>query len=349
MVQPENSLGSEKSWFELVPKVELHLHLEGAIPHETLWTLIRKYGGDPGVTDLEALRRRFEYRDFQHFIETWTWKNRFLREYEDFSMIAESMAKDLAEQNIRYAEVFYSPSEFACHGLRTQRLTEAVRAGLSAVPDVEVALVADLVRDSGLERAETTLLEVNEARGMGVVGVGIGGSEGQFPPERFKDVFRRAREMGFHTSAHAGEAAGAASVWAAIRDLHVERIGHGIRALEDVNLMKFLAEQAIPVEVCPVSNVRTGVVHSIDEHPVRRFFEMGLNISINTDDPAMFGNSLAEEYGLLESRLGFTRDEIRTLLLGAIRSSWLPGTRKDNMMTEFIADPAWLQSHSRGK
>ncbi len=160
----------EKSWFERVPKVELHLHLEGAIPLDALWTLVRKYGGDPGVPDPDSLRRRFEYRDFQHFIEIWTWKNRFLREYEDFTLIAESVARDLAAQNIRYAEVFYSPSDFACHGLRTQRITEAVRAGLSRVPGIEIGLVADLVRDYGPEMAEITLLEVNEVREKGVIG-----------------------------------------------------------------------------------------------------------------------------------------------------------------------------------
>jgi adenosine deaminase len=335
---------SSKSWFERVSKVELHLHLEGAIPYDAMWALIRKYGGDPGVPDLETLHHRFEYRDFTHFIETWTWKNRFLREYEDFTFIAEAVARDLANQNIRYAEVFFSPSDFSRHGLLTQRLTEAVRAGLSRVPGTEIGLVADLVRDFGPEKAGFILHEVNEVRGMGVIGIGIGGSEQEFPPGLFKDVYRQARDLGFHTTVHAGEAAGAESIWSALIDLQAERIGHGTRAWDDGNLVQFLAEKAIPIEVCPVSNVRTGVVQSIDEHPVRRFFERGLNISINTDDPKMFGNSLAEEYGLLEYRLGFTRNEIRFLILQAIRSSWLADDGKQRLMEEFTADPVWLQS-----
>src|SRR5512136_716780 len=122
-------------WFEQVPKVELHLHLEGAIPYDALWELIVKYGGDPAVPDREALQRRFAYRDFPHFIETWLWKNQLLREYEDFALIAEAVARDLARQNIRYAEAFFSPSDFARHGLGVQRLTEAIRTGLARVPD----------------------------------------------------------------------------------------------------------------------------------------------------------------------------------------------------------------------
>jgi adenosine deaminase len=113
------------SWFENVPKVELHVHLEGAIPHAALWELIQKYGGDPSVPNLESLKRRFEYRDFPHFIKTWTWKNQFLREYDDFTLIAEVTAQDLADQNIRYAEIFFSPSLFVRHGLEVQRLTKA--------------------------------------------------------------------------------------------------------------------------------------------------------------------------------------------------------------------------------
>jgi adenosine deaminase len=123
----------QQTWFERLPKVELHVHLEGAIPIDALWKLVRKYGGDALVLSKEMLRRRFEYRDFPHFIETWVWKNQFLREYEDFTYIAEALARDLVSQTIRYAEVFYSPPDFIRHGLETQPITEAIRRGLEAV------------------------------------------------------------------------------------------------------------------------------------------------------------------------------------------------------------------------
>lgn len=335
------SLTLPSTWFERVPKVELHLHLEGAIPHDALWSLLQKYGGDPSVPDLKSLQRKFEYRDFPGFIEAWVWKNRFLREYDDFTFIAEAVARDLVRQNIRYAEVFYSPSDFFRHGLQTQKLTEAIRAGLKRVPQVEIGLVCDVVRDRGPENAVRNLAEISEVKRLGVIGITIGGSEQDYPPEPFADVYEKARQLGFHTSAHAGEAAGAASVWGAISSLKVERIGHGTRAIEDAKLLKYLAEHKIPLEVCPLSNVRTGVVPSIEAHPMRRFVNAGLTVTISTDDPKMFGNSLAEEYGLLEGKLGFSRDEIRAVILQGIDASWLASERKRQMAAEFRADENW--------
>lgn len=332
---------SETTWLESIPKVELHLHLEGAIPHPALWELVQKYGGDPLVPDPAALERRFEYVDFAHFIDTWVWKNGFLREYEDFTFIAEAVARDLARQSIRYAEAFFSPPDFARHGLETQLLTEAIRSGLARVPAVEVSLVADLVRDFGPTRAAMTLAEVSEVQELGVVGVGIGGSEQAFPPEPFEEVYESARRSGFRTSAHAGEAAGAESVWGAIRSLRVDRIGHGTRAEEDERLLDYLAERRIPLEMCPISNLRTGAVGSIEDHPIRRYFERGIVVTVNTDDPKMFGNSLAEEYLQLEQRLGFSRDNVRELILQAIRVSWLPEDRKQRMVEAFREDPLW--------
>ena len=327
--------------YERIPKVELHLHLEGAIPYPALWELVQKYGGDPTVPDLAALKQRFVFRDFPHFIDTWIWKNQFLREYEDFTFIAEAVARDLASQNVRYVEAFYSPPDFARHGLRPQPLTAAIRTGLDRVPEIEVALVADLVRDFGPENAARTLSELRDVRDLGVIGIGIGGSEQHYPPEPFADVYDEARKLGFHTGAHAGEAAGAESIWGAIRPLRVERIGHGTRAEEDPALLDYLAEHAVPLEMCPLSNVRTGVVESIEKHPARRYFERGIIVTINTDDPKMFGNTLAEEYTLLEEKLGFTHDDIRAVILNAIRASWLPETRKQTFIVEFTTNPAW--------
>ncbi|HQE93936.1 MAG TPA: adenosine deaminase [Anaerolineae bacterium] len=329
------------NWFERIPKVELHLHLEGAIPYSALWDLVQKYGGDPALPDLAALKEKFIFRDFPHFIDTWIWKNQFLREYEDFTFVAAAVAHDLAEQNIRYAEAFYSPVDFAQYGLQVQLLTEAIRAGLARVPAITVNLIADLDRDFGPRRAARTLVEVYEVRDLGVIGIGIGGSEQRYPPEPFANVYATARELGFHTTAHAGEAAGAASIWGALRALHVERIGHGVRAAEDPALLDYLVEHAIPLEMCPLSNVRTGVIPSLDEHPARRYFEHGILVTISTDDPKMFGNTLAEEYALLEQRLGFSRNDTRSLMLNSIDAAWLPETHKERLRAAFCADPAW--------
>lgn len=331
------------SWFKRVPKVELHLHLEGAIPHSTLWDLIQKYGGDPSVPNLQALQNRFQYRDFSHFLQTWVWKNQFLREYEDFTFIAETVAQDLGEQNIRYAEVFFCPGLFAHCGLEVGKLTEAVRIGLSRVPSVQVVLVVDFPRDCGPESAEALLPEVYEVKGLGVIGIGMGGSEHKYPPAPFRLVYQRAREMGFRTTAHAGEAAGARSIWGAIRSLQVDRIGHGMRAEEDQSLIEHLVAHRIPLEMCPLSNVRTGVVESIEQHPIRRYFDRAVLVTVNTDDPKMFGNSLAEEFMLLHEKLAFSQNHIRTLILNGIEASWLPEQRKQELAQTFRSDPAWLE------
>jgi adenosine deaminase len=320
--------------FESMTKVELHLHLEGALPQEAMWDLVQKYGGDPEIPDRAALQRRFAYRDFPHFLEVWHWKNRFIREYEDFRFLSEAVARDLARQNIRYAEVFFSPGDFERMGMVTQRIAEAVRAGLARVPAVTVALVADLVRDTGPAKAARTLAEVTEVRDSGIIGIGIGGSEHAAPPEPFAGVYEEARRLGFHTSAHAGEAAGPASVWGALRALRAERIGHGTRAQEDAKLVDFLAEHAVPLEMCPLSNLRTGVVASLEEHPVRRFFNRGLRVTINTDDPQMFGNSLAEEYRQLSEKLGFTMADIRRLVANAVDASWASVETKAKLRKE---------------
>lgn len=335
------AMSSTMRWLESLPKVELHLHLEGAIPLDTLWTLIEKHGGDPSVSGPAALEERFRYHDFPHFIETWVWKNRFLREYEDFALLAEAVARDLASQNIRYVEAFFSPGDFARRGLTPALLAEAIRRGLDRVPAVQVRLVPDLIRDFGPQRAGRVLEEVAEARELGVIGVGLGGSEHEFPPEAFGSVFRRARELGLHTTAHAGEAAGPASVWEALHSLEVERIGHGVRAIEDPRLVEELARRRIPLEVCPISNLRTGVYRRIEEHPVRRLVDAGIPVCINTDDPMMFGNALAEEYGVLQESLGFTSSEILSLIETGIRSSWLDEEGKIRLLAEFQSDPAW--------
>lgn len=329
------------TWHDRVPKVELHLHLEGAIPLDALWTLIQKYGGDPAVPDAVALQSRFVYRDFPHFIQTWVWKNRFLREYEDFAFIAEAVARDLAAQNVRYAEAFCSPPDFARHNLRAAPIIAALRAGLDRVPQISVQLVPDLVRDNGPEHGMRLLTELAELKGEGVIGIGIGGSEQAHPPEPFAPVYEEARRLGFHTSAHAGEAAGAASVWGAVRALRADRIGHGTRAVEDPALIDYLAAQCIPIECNPISNVRTGVIPSVSRHPARLFFERGIPFSVNTDDPKMFGNSLADEYRALENELGFARDEVRQVILNGIETSWLEPDAKRRLAAEFQADAHW--------
>lgn len=328
-------------WFERVPKVELHLHLEGAIPLPALWELMTKYGGDASVPSPAALEERFRYRDFPHFLETWMWKNRFLRELDDFTFIAEAVARHLRAQNIRYVEAFYSPPDFAPQGLDVAGITAAIRAGLDRVPGIRIALIADVVRNYGPERAARTLDEVAEVRNHGVIGIGLGGSEADYPPELFTAVYARARALGFRASVHAGEGAGAPSIWGAIRALGAERLGHGTRAAEDPALLDYLAEHRVPLEMCPISNVCTAVVPDLGAHPIRRYVERGLLVTVNTDDPAMFNTSLAHEYRELARVHGFTPAEIRAMIDNAVEASWLAAADKTELRRTLAGDAGW--------
>ena len=329
------------AWLDGLPKAELHLHLEGAIPLDALWGLVEKYGGDPSVPDRAALRQRLTYPDFPAFIEAWIWKNGFLRTYEDFTFIAEAVARDLARQNIIYAEMFFSPSRFADQGMTAAGLAEAIRRGLDLVPECETWLIPDLVRDHGPENAARTLAEVAELKEFGIVGIGMGGSEHVVPPGPFAPVYEDARRMGFKTSVHAGEAAGAESVRSAAEILQVDRIGHATRAEEEPALIDLLAERQIALELCPLSNVATGSIARIEDHPARRYLDRGLNISINTDDPGMFHNAMAEEYAVLMEHFEFTSDEIHQLVLNALGASWRPKISGPSLEERFKAHPGW--------
>ena len=331
------------SWYHQIPKVELHLHLEGAIPTEALWQLIQKYGGDPAVPNYGALNSRFEYRNFTQFLEKWIWKNGYLREYEDFTLISEAVAKDLASQNIHYAEAFFSPIDFARHGLETQKLAEAIRKGLNRVRDIQVNLVADLVRSTPLDRAARTLAELSQVQDLGIIGIGIGGSEVNFLRNHLRISMRKPVILVLKPARMPAKALVLTAYGELICQLKVDRIGHGTRAYEDENLINYLAETRIPLEMCPISNVKTAVVASLESHPIRMYYDRGIFVTVSTDDPKMFGNSLADEYKLLETKLGFSRDDIRGLITNSIEASWLTDERKSELASEFNQDPVWMQ------
>ncbi len=279
--------------FERAPKVELHLHLEGAIPAAAMWQLVEGCG-EPATRSFEAFVARFEYRDFAHFIETWQWMLPLIRTPQDWTFVARAVAASLAEQGIVYAEASISPTDFRQHELSVAQIATAVRRGLDEVEGTQVNLLVDLVRDTGPECCARTLDEVIEvALEAGVVGITIGGSEHAYPPGDYAAVYRRAGEAGLGRSVHAGEAGGPENVWSALRDLGADRIGHGVRAVEDPALVEHLVQQAVPLEVCPTSNIRTGVVASWAAHPGVELIERGARVTINSDDPTYFDCSLA--------------------------------------------------------
>jgi adenosine deaminase len=330
--------------FTEAPKVELHLHLEGAVPLDTMWSLIARHGGDPAVPNPEALRAKLAYRDFAHFIEVWTWMTNFLRTPEDFEIAATAVARSLADQRIVYAEASISPTDFTRHGASVEEIVLAARAGLSAVPGVRVNLIVDLVRDTGPERAMRTLGQVIDiTAGAGIAGITLGGSEHDHPPGPFAAVDARDRRAGLRRTAHAGEAAGPESVWSAIRDLDVERIGHGVRSVEDPALVDYLVEHQTPLEVCPTSNLRTGVAAAWDSHPVHGLLAAGANVTISTDDPTYFQCNLAGEFRRLAPTSGRSMEQ---LTLGAVRASWLPSDEQAALERRI---EGWWTRHGAGR
>lgn len=313
--------------YDLAPKVELHLHMEGAIPHATLWDIVCRNGGDPAVPSIDVMVERRRYRDFLHFIDEWTWMTGFLRTPEDFTELATAVAAGLVSQRIVYAEASVSPSDYRRHGITPQEVVVATRRGLDAVPDANVGLIVDVVREPGPVVGMQTLDAVLEvADEAGVVGITIGGAEDGHPPGPFTGVYRKARSAGLGLSAHAGEGYGPESVRQAIDELAVDRIGHGVRSVEDPSLVTRLVDERIPLEVCPTSNLRTGVAPSWDQHQVGTLIAAGAVVTISTDDPAYFHCDLAGELRQVATRFGDGPTSVRDLTIAAVGASWLDPT-----------------------
>lgn len=332
---------SLRSFITGMPKAEVHLHLEGAFPIETLYGFARRAGSRSGVESVEDLRARLAYKDFGHFIEMWTWKNTFIEGYEDFEIMAYEVLRSLSEENIRYVEAHYSPGDYHMQRLKTGGITDNILAGVERARadfGIRCELIIDLVRDHGPDIGMIRLNEATPYLNKGIVAVGIGGSEQEFPPGAYEEVYREARDRGFHVTAHAGEAAGPESILEAVEKLDVERIGHGVRAHEDPEVVALLRARAIPLEMCVISNVRTGVVRSVAEHPIRSYYDGGLVVTVNSDDPVMFNTTLTDEYLALAGPLGFTLDEIKQVALNGLRTSFLDPEEKRRMLDEFEAE-----------
>jgi adenosine deaminase len=327
-----------------IPKIELHLHLEGAFTLSTLYRLMQKYGGNPHIGSVEDIKQIFIYDKFEDFIQTWYWKNTFFREGEDFELSAYETLVGLRQQNIVYIEAFFSPWDFEQNGISMEEITESVIRGCeNAERDsgIRWKLIADLNRDHGPDQALHRLENIARYRDKGVIGIGLGGNERLHPAAPFADVFREAKALGLRRVAHAGEAAGAESVSSAIIDLDAERIGHGVRAIDSPQLMTMLKESQIPVEVCITSNVMTGAVSSVYEHPVREFLKQGLKVTINTDDPTMFNCTLNDEYFLLLGLLQCPLQDIKRVSFNALDAAFLDN--KERAALEELFRDAWDQ------
>ncbi len=329
-----------EQYLQEVPKAELHVHLEGAIRPETLLTLAKRNKVVLPVTTLDEARAWFSYRDFPHFVEIFGAISRSLKTVEDYELIVYEFGAEMARQHVRYAEVTFSAGthEYALgvpFDIYFRGLTQG-RARAKADFGVEIRWVFDIVRDipdltEREKRADYTLAVALQAQNEGVIALGLGGNELNNPPELFAHWFEKALSEGLHSTPHAGEIVGPASVWGALHTLGAERIGHGVRSIEDAKLVSYLAEQQIPLELCPYSNICLGVYASMAEHPLPNLYAAGVPLSVNSDDPPLFHTTLNDNIQILYRPFGFSLDTMDDILLNSVRHSFLPIGQKQYM------------------
>jgi len=281
------------------PKIELHVHLEGTVRAGTLLQIARRNGVSLPADSVEGLAALYQFRDFAHFLEVWLLTTGALRTERDFRQVVVDYAAEAASHGAVYLEGIFTPLEAVGRGVRWDEVFTGYCDGAQQAREthgVEVRLNVDVPRGCPLADAELTASYAVRYRDRGVVGLGLGGPEAQVPPEPYAPAFALARDGGVGSVPHAGEAAGVPSILGALHALGADRIRHGIRAVDDPGLMRELADRGTVLDVCPISNVRTGVVPSLAAHPLPDLVAAGVLCSVSTDDPAMFGTDLAADY-----------------------------------------------------
>ncbi len=330
-----------------MPKVELHLHLEGAIRPGTLLALAERNGVDLPARDEAGVAQLFNYRNFHEFLTVFMVLARSLTTGRDFEQVAYELGTHLAMQNVRYAEVMISPVQYHRRALDLDEVVQGAAAGFAQAAreyGVRVGLAFDYGRQFGVDLAWELLESAVRNMRHGVVAWSIGGDEVNHPPEPFAEVFAAARRAGLFVMAHAGEVVGPASVWGAVEVLGARRVGHGIRCIDDPALPAYLREQGVVLDICPTSNVRTGAVPGLNAHPLRRLFDMGVPLTINTDDPVFFATTMCDEYRLAARTFGFDAGDLAQLSRTGARAAFLPAVERDALAHRLDQEIAALRA-----
>lgn len=315
-----------------IPRAELHVHLEGFIGPRFLHGLVKKHKIVSQVNSIADARRLYDYPDFDGFLKAFTFAADCMRSPEDYKALAEYAVASLIKQKVAYVELIFSP----CMPVLRQKLDyfevlDAILEGCETgrrqrtedrKQGIEINIIIDLVRNIGPELAMKMLNLALKSKNRKVAAITIGGDERRFPARLFVKHFRKARDAGLKLTAHAGEDAGPQSIWDALLKLKVDRIGHGIAAVKDSRLMDYLRDRRIPLEVCPTSNVRTGLVKTMEKHPVRRLFDAGIMVTVNSDDPEFFRTNINKEYRVLSDKLAFTATELRRIAENAVKAAF---------------------------
>ncbi|MFD8142765.1 adenosine deaminase [Streptomyces sp. NPDC059708] len=329
-----------------LPKAELHVHHVGSASPRIVAELASRHPDSKVPTDPEALADYFTFTDFAHFIEVYLSVVDLVRTPDDVRTLTFEVARDMARQNIRYAELTITPYSSTRRGIDEHAFMEAIEEARKAA-ESELGVILrwcfDIPGEAGLEAAEETARLAVELRPEGLVSFGLGGPEIGVPRPQFKPYFDRARAAGLHSVPHAGETTGPETVWDAIRELGAERIGHGTSSTRDPELLAYLAEHRIALEVCPTSNIATRAVADLDEHPVKEMVAAGVLVTINSDDPPMFGSDLNNEYAVAARLLGLDERGLAQLAKNAVEASFLDPAGKALLTEEIDAYTAeWL-------
>ena len=324
-------------WIRGLPKAELHLHLEGTLTPATLVELsAHAPSGRLTLAQAEALYR---YTDFQGFLMAFKAVTELLRTPEDYELVTYRMIQQLAAQGVVHAEVYVSVGVvYYWRRIEFEPLFAGMERGrIRAEREFGVSIywLFDAVRHFPVEDAARVFHKAAELQRKhpNIVGIGIGGDEARGPADLFRKLYKEARDNGLHLTAHAGESTGPESVWGAL-NIGAERIGHGLSTARDGELIEILVERQVPIEICVTSNLRTHCCKRATEHPLRRYFDMGLMVTLNSDDPAMFGSDLAEEYELAHDTFEFTREHLRELAANSVEASFLPPGRKIELLQQ---------------
>ena len=322
---------SQLAFIRRLPKAELHLHLEGTISPETLADLSRRHDGSP--LTLEQAQAIYQYTDFTGFMMAFKAVAERLRTAEDYELITYRMLERLAQQGVIHAEVYVSVGVvYFWKKMDFDPLFVGMERGRRRAEEdfgITAYWIFDAARQFGVEEAARVFRKAAELRGAhpSIIGIGIGGDERHTGADPFRELYAEAREAGLRLTAHGGETVGPEGIWGAI-NIGAERIGHGLSAIQDAELMSVLSERQIPIEICVSSNIKTGCCMMLGDHPVRRYFDAGLMITLNSDDPAMFLSDLEGEYQLAQNEFGFNDEHLRELAANSIEASFLPAEQK---------------------
>ncbi|MBP2473616.1 aminodeoxyfutalosine deaminase [Crossiella equi] len=329
-----------RSFIAELPKPELHVHLVGAASVDTVLELSRRHPEHGIPTDREELARFYEFTDFAHFIEVIVSVGRLVKTEADVVTLLKGLARDLTANKVRYAEVTVTPVNLFDAGIEDEALVRALAAGREhalAEHDLELNWIFDIPGEQGVPAGWRTIEWYQRYRPAHTVGFGLGGPEIGVGRAQFKPVFDLAREAGLHCVPHAGETTGPETVWSAINDLGAERIGHGIHAVRDPELVAYLAEKRIPLEISPHSNLRTREVADLAEHPLPALLAAGVPVVLNTDDPGMFDTDLNREYLAAHEKMGLSARQLVDIARTGFEVAYCSPETKARLLAELDA------------